>query len=56
MMIMIMPIGKAEIMLTDWILLMELSEKTSPMGKTINRMHHSRVMSVCGCSFSPSFL
>lgn len=34
------PIGKAAIMLTDCKLLIEVSENTSPIGSTINKIHH----------------
>lgn len=56
MMIIIIPIENAEMMLTDWILLIELSENTRAIGSTISRMYQSNVTMVCGCSFSPSFL
>ena len=37
----IIPMGKAAIMLTVWILLMELSENTNAVGNRIRRMHHN---------------
>ena len=37
----IIPMGKAAIMLTVWILLMELSETTNAVGSRIRRMHHN---------------
>lgn len=37
----IIPMGKAAIMLTVWILLMELSENTNAVGSRIRRMHHN---------------
>lgn len=36
----IIPMGKAAIMLTVWILLMELSENTNDVGSRIRRMRH----------------
>lgn len=37
MIIMIIPIGNAEMILTDWILLIELSENTRAIGNTISK-------------------
>ena len=34
------PIGNAATMLTDWRLLMELSENKRAIGSIINKMHH----------------
>ena len=42
--IMIIPTGKAAIILTVWILLIELSEKTRAIGRRIRRMHHNNWM------------
>ena len=42
--IMMMPMGKALMMDTLWILFMELSENTRAMGSTISSTHHSSVM------------
>ena len=47
MIIMIIPIGNAEMILTDWILLIELSENTRAIGNTISKMHHNKVIIVC---------
>ena len=55
MTIMIRPMGKAEMMLTLWILFMLLSEKTRAMGRTIRRMHQRKVIVLWGFSSAPSF-
>ena len=55
-MIIMMPIGNADIMLTDWIFLIELSEKTSAIGRAISNRHQSNVIKVCGRSSPSNFL
>ena len=43
----IIPMGKAAIMLTVWILLMELSENTNAVGSRIRRRHQNILMAIC---------
>lgn len=52
----IMPIGNALMMLTDWMLFMLLSEKVNAIGSTINSIHQSKVMTLRGFSPASSLL